>query len=113
MMQLLIQGLRAEYEALDRVLNEGFERSSLSAEDVENAYSALDSILEKLILSSSSYHGMTSGLEISHNLALDMQYVLGHLSEPEMRQREEWHWHRCEEQEWMENEKTNQQQNKE
>lgn len=67
------------------MLDDGYEFYNVSTQDVENAYSALDSILEKLILSSISYQGMTSGLEISQNLALDMQYVLGHLSESEMR----------------------------
>lgn len=67
------------------MLDDGYEFYNVSTQDVENAYSALDSILEKLILSSTSYQGMTSGLEISQNLALDMQYVLGHLLESEMR----------------------------
>ena len=99
MMKLIIQSLREEYEAIDKVLNEGFEFDNVSARDVENAYSALDSILEKLILSSTAYHGMTSGMEITENLALDMRYVVGQMSGPEMRQREEWHWQRCDEQE--------------
>lgn len=99
MMRLVIQDLREEYEVIDRVLNDGFEFDDVSARDVEYAYLALDSIIEKLILSSTSYHGMTSGMEINENLALDMRYVVGQMSEPEMRQREEWHWKRAEDQE--------------
>ena len=95
---LLIQGLRHEYEALDKVFDAAWDDDTLTAEDVENAYSALDSIIEKLILSSTSYKGLTSAEEITRNSALDMQYVTGALSEPEMRQREEWHRQRQERQ---------------
>ena len=95
MMQLLIQGLRKEYAAIDKVLDLAY---FCKPADVDEAYSALHSIIEKLILSATSYRGMTSAVEIARNLVLDMRYVTkDSLSKQEMKEREEWHWKQQEE----------------
>ncbi len=94
MMQLLIQELKREYKAIDKILDAGWFSGELSTDEVKAAYQALDSILRKLILSQTSYNGMTDAQEIVRNSELDMKYVTGALSEPEMKEREEWHWTR-------------------
>lgn len=100
MMQLMIQGLRKEYEAIDKALDLAFDSDYCKKETMEKAYSALYAIFRKLILSSTSYNGMTNAAEIEHQCALDMRYVTDdRLAEQEMKEREEWHWKRIEEQE--------------
>jgi hypothetical protein len=98
MTQLLIQGLRKEYAAIDKALDWAYESDYSRVSEMDEAYSALHSIIEKLILSSTSYRGMTDADEVAHNLALDMRYVTeDSLSEQEMKEREEWHWKRLKE----------------
>jgi hypothetical protein len=97
MKQLLIQGLRKEYAAIDKALDLAKD-SNFKFSVINGAYCALYKIIEKLILSSTSYRGMTDADEVAHNLALDMRYVTeDSLSEQEMKEREEWHWKRLEE----------------
>ena len=98
MKQLLIQGLRKEYAAIDKALDWAYESDYSMQDEMDEAYSALHSIIEKLILSSTSYRGMTDADEVAHNCALDMRYVTeDSLSKQEMKEREEWHWKRQEE----------------
>ncbi len=98
MMQLLIQGLRREYAAIDKALDLAYDSDHCTQIEMDEAYSALHCIIEKLILSSTSYRGMTSADEVARNCALDMRYVTeDSLSEQEMKEREEWHWKRQEE----------------
>jgi hypothetical protein len=96
MTQLLIQGLRKEYAAIDKALDLAKD-SNFKFSVINGAYCALHKIIEKLILSSTSYRGMTDADEAAHNLILDMRYITGDLSEQEMKEREEWHWKRQEE----------------
>ena len=98
MMQLLIQGLRKDYEAIDKALGLAFDSDYCKKETMENAYGALYGMLRTLILSSASYQGMTNATDIAHQCTLDMQYITGCLSQEEMKQREEWHWERILEQ---------------
>lgn len=98
MMQLLIQGLRKEYAAIDKVLGLAYDSDYCKQDEMDEAFSALHNIIEKLILSSTSYRGMTSADEIVRNCALDMRYITDIcLSEQEMKEREEWHWKQQEE----------------
>ena len=97
MKQLLIQGLRKEYAAIDKALDLAKD-SNFKFSVINGAYCALHKIIDVLILSSTSYRGMTDADEVAHNLALDMRYVTeDSLSEQEMKEREEWHWKRLEE----------------
>ncbi len=98
MMQLLIQGLRVEYEAIVKALDVASDSNRLTEQELDEAYGALHCLLDKLVLSATSYQGMTSALEINRQYSLDMQYVTGQLSKAEMKEREEWHWKRIEEQ---------------
>lgn len=98
-MQLLIKGLRDDYEAIVKALDIACESNKLTENELNEAFGALDNMLNMLILSSTSYQGITSGLEINRQCYLDMQYVKGFLSEQEMKEREAWHWKRIEEQE--------------
>lgn len=100
MMQLMIQGLRKEYAAIDKALDLAFDSDYCKKETMEAAYCALHEMLRTLVLSSTSYNGMTNAAEVEHQCALDIHYVTTeHLSEQEKKEREEWHWKRIEEQE--------------
>ena len=97
-MQLLIQGLRKEYTAIDKVLGLAYDSDYCKQDEMDEAFSALYNIIEKLILSSTSYRDMASADEIVRNCALDMRYITDIcLSEQEMKEREEWHWKQQEE----------------
>jgi hypothetical protein len=100
MMQLMIQGLRKEYEAIDKALDLAFDSDYCKKETMEDAYCALHEMLRTLILSSSSYNGMTNAAEIESQCARDMYYVTTeYIPEQEKKVCEEWHWKRIEEQE--------------
>lgn len=97
-MQLLIQGLRKEYAAIDKVLGLAYDSDYCKQDEMDEAFSALHNIIEKLILSSTSYRDMADAVEIARNLVLDMRYVTkDSLSKQEMKEREEWHWKQQEE----------------
>ena len=103
MMQLTIQDLRKRFKAIDKALDLAFDSDYCKKETMEDAYRALREMLRTLILSSISYNGMTNAAEIEQQCALDMYYVTADsLSEQEMKEREEWHWKRIEEQEKQE-----------
>ena len=98
MTQLLIQGLRKEYAAIDKVLGLAYDSDYCKQDEMDEAYSALHNIIEKLILSSTSYRDMANAVEIARNLVLDMRYVTkDSLSKQEVKEREEWHWKQQEE----------------
>lgn len=97
-MQLIIQGLRGYYAAIEKAIDAACETDRLTEDEQEEAYGALSRLAETLILSSTPYHGMTNATDIAHQCALDKQYVAGCLSQEEMKLREEWHWKRIQEQ---------------
>lgn len=98
MMQLIIQGLHSYYAAIEKAIDAACETDRLTEDEQEEAYGALSRLAETLILSSASYQGMTNATDIARQCALDKQYVAGCLSEEEMKQREDWHWKRIQEQ---------------
>lgn len=94
MAQLHIQRLREEYQAIDNMLDTCWKSDDVIAtsENIKAAYHALDSILKRLLAVRSLDYKIEDANEMAHNWVLDMRYVTGALSEPEMREREKWHW---------------------
>ena len=92
MMQLLIESLRKDYEAFDRLYDKALNIPDLTA-DLDDTVDAIRDMLERTLRLSTSYIGLNVE-ERAKNIELDVQYIEGLMGEFDMREREDWHYKR-------------------
>lgn len=93
MMRLTIEGLKPKYAMIEKAIGS----ARVDDEDKQLGMFALDELCRMLVLSSDTYEGMASGLDIVRNAERDMAFVRGELTEEEEKERLDWHYARLEE----------------